>query len=132
MASVAAEQHKDVIDLQSFMDENLKPFSPFAYYDKHLDCIRVQILDCSITEERLSKFITFLRPTYPLSGQPYVGFTIKGIRHLFDKIGNPLEGVHSLTAIIDMTVKAFPHAAVKKVRDEFTGKLDGLNVDLAA
>lgn len=131
MASVANEQHDDVINIENYMSENLKEFSPFAYYDKHLDCIRVQIRDCSVTEERLSKFITFLRPTHG-SKDAYVGFTLKGIRHLFEENDWPLEGVKLLTEIIDMVIKAVPHSAVKKVRDEFTGQIEELEVDLAA
>lgn len=43
---------KQIEDLMSFMETiEYKEFVPFAYYDKHLDCIRVQIKDCSVIEK---------------------------------------------------------------------------------
>ena len=52
-------------DLNAFMAENLsEDFQPFAYFDKHMDCIRVKIRDCSVTEVRLSRMFTVLKPNH--------------------------------------------------------------------
>lgn len=95
-------------DLLSAMPE----FTPFAYYDKHLDCIRVQIRDCSITEERVNRIFTVLKPNHCDIGPEYVGFNIKGIRHLFNQMKLPTEGVMRLTDIIDGIVQKFPESTV--------------------
>ena len=47
---------------QFFADNPPKVFRPCAYYDKHLDCIHVQVRDCSFTEIRLNEVF------YRLSG----------------------------------------------------------------
>lgn len=107
--------------VESFMDSNLKEFVPFAYFDNHMDCIRVKIMDCSVTEIRLSSIFTVLRPNHGHHAKTgrNVGFTIKGIAHLFDKLGLPLSGVRDLTEILDAIVKVYPDAAVKRVTEEF-------------
>ena len=94
---------------------DIPEFKPFAYYDKHLDCIRVQIRDCSVTEERVNRIFTVLKPNHSEVGAQYVGFNIKGIRHLFNQIGLPLHGVISLTDIFDGIVQQFPEATVLNV-----------------
>jgi hypothetical protein len=70
-------------------------FKPLAYYDKHLDCIRVRIRDCSVIEEKLSKIFTVLRASHT-DYQTYVGFNIKGVRYLFEQLGLKPEGVFAL------------------------------------
>lgn len=110
-------------ELNEFMAMNLGEFKPFAYFDKHMDCIRVLIQDVSVTEERLSKFFTIAKPNNsPFSGYR-VGFTIKGVAHLFNRAGIPLSGVKSLVDILDEIVKELPHAAVKQVSEEFSSVL---------
>ncbi len=101
-------------------------FKPFAYYDKHLDCIRVRIQDCSVVEERLSRIFTILKAAHPIEsgGDQLVGFNIKGIRHLFEQVGLPHEGVFKLVDIISEIVKVYPDTFVKKVREEFIAVLE--------
>ena len=66
------------------------PFRPMAYYDKHLDCIRVEIRDCSITEHRCGEILTVLEDNHPENDQgKYVGFTIKGVGHVFEELSLP-------------------------------------------
>lgn len=43
------------------MAAHIQPFQPTAYYDKHLDCIRVLILDVSTTEAHLNEYFDFAR-----------------------------------------------------------------------
>ena len=107
-------------DLTGFMAENLMDFKPIAYFDKHMDCIRVLIQDVSITEERLSKYFTVAKPNHGGFGGRHVGFTIKGVAHLFNEAGLHLSGVQTLVTILDEIVKAVPHSAVKKVVEEFS------------
>ncbi len=72
----------------------LSPFKQRAYYDQHLDCIRVVIRECSFCEHRLTAIMTVLEDNYPEPGQqPFVGFEIKGVEHLFESLQLPLEGV---------------------------------------
>ena len=91
-------------------------FVPIAFYDKHMDCIRVITHDRSVTEHRLDGLITVLEcnnrgPFDPL----YVGFTIKGARHLFAQIGLALEGVYRLAELIERIVRHQPGSAVAEM-----------------
>jgi len=93
-------------------------FRPFAYYDKHLDCIRVQLLDCSFKEERKNKIITVLSANHTEQNF-FAGFNIKGVRYIFEKMGLSTVGVYKLTDLVDLLVKFFPDAAIKHVQDVF-------------
>ena len=93
-------------------------FEPFAIFDKHLDCIRVRTRDCSILEERKSRFITLLYSAHA-EVRTCVGFTLKGIRNLFEKAGLPLTGVIALADVMDAVAKNYPHALVSEVQNEF-------------
>ncbi len=110
--------------------QSIPEFQPFAFYDKHLDCIRVQIVDCSVTEERVNRIFTVLKPNYDDAGPQFVGFNIKGIRHLFNQIRLPLEGVIRLTDIIDGIVKNFPESTVLSVirKVQTNDKYDDLEI----
>ena len=116
--------------IREFMAD-LQPFQPVAYFDKHMDCVRVLIQDVSVTEERLNEYFTVARANHGLNAGSNVGFTIKGIALLFVQIGLPLKGVHDLVAILDGIVKAIPHTAVKRVLEEFSPvlKKNHLSVD---
>jgi hypothetical protein len=62
-------------------------FRPVAYFDKHMDCIRVLTHDRSVTEHRINEFYTLYETNFPGPFDPkYVGFTIKGIRSLFSEV----------------------------------------------
>ncbi|MGP8051008.1 MAG: hypothetical protein ACLPYB_10390 [Desulfobaccales bacterium] len=100
---------------QFFADNPPKAFQPCAYYDKHLDCIRVQVKDCSFTEIRLNELFTIYQANHTESRE-YMGFSIKGIRHLLEKSEFPKakQGPFMLAEILDHIVK---------VRPEFTSDL---------
>lgn len=121
-------------DIGGFMGENLKPFRPFAYFDKHMDCIRVLVKDVSVIEVRQSDMFTVARPAHPsrFDEGRNVGFTIKGVAHLFNELGLPLSGVYQLVEILDEIIKKIPHTTVKRVVDEFSAVLrqQNLSVDL--
>ncbi len=118
--------------IDAFMADNLTQFQPYAYYDKHMDCIRVKILNCSVTETRMSKMFTLLKSNgdSALAGS-HVGFTIKGVAHLFASLGLSLNGVHNVANILNEIVKKMPHSVVKKVAEEFVPvvKRKNLTVD---
>jgi hypothetical protein len=109
-----------------------RDFAPFAYWDKHLDCIRVQIRDCSVTEERLNRFFTVLVPNHADTAH-YVGFTVKGVRHLFEEVKLPLAGLVPLVEILDRIMKIYPDMAVKSVIEAVQRErvLQSLQVDFA-
>src|ERR1035438_3063364 len=89
--------------------KGLKPFRPVAYFDRHMDCIRVELRDCSFTEERLNQHITLLEDNYPTPPRtPVAGVMIKGIKHLFNQCGLPLDGIIHVTTILDQVVKLYP------------------------
>ena len=125
------EDEEQQLDLDQFLSKYLCEFRPFAYWDKHLDCIRVQIRDCSVTETRVNRIFTVLKANhcdYDLD----VGFTIKGVRHLFHEMGIPLSGVIRMSDLIHAIVEAFPEQTVKNVTEtlsESDAFLD-LEVDL--
>ena len=91
-------------------------FSPIAFYDKHMDCIRVVTHDRSVTEQRINGLITLLECNNRGQFDPlYVGFTIKGVRHLFAQIGLPLDGVYKLAELIDKIVRHQPGSTVAEM-----------------
>lgn len=119
----------------SFLKENpIKTFSPLAYYDKHLDCIRVKIRDCSVTETRLDRVFTIIEDNYPEPGQDkYVGFTIKGVQHLFKRLGIPLGGVLKITDLLNQIVAQCPQEIMSAALAQFEPMLRNteLKVDFA-
>lgn len=123
-------------DLSDFMRHNLKEeFHPFAYYDKHMDCIRVQVKDCSVTEDRLSSIFTVMKANHDDIDE-YIGFSIKGVRYLFERVGLPKIGVIKLAQIIDAIVKKYPDGVVKLINEKFAYLLKDdrleISLDLAA
>ena len=110
----------EISEINEFMAANLQPFQPAAYFDKHMDCIRVLISDVSVTEVRLNEYFTVARANNGLTAGTNVGFTIKGIAYLFNAVGLPLTGVHELVSILDQIIKQIPHTAVKQVLEEFS------------
>jgi hypothetical protein len=94
----------------------LAAFVPVAYYDKHMDCIRVLVLNRSVTEHRIDSMFTVFECNHrgPLDPE-YVGFSIKGVRHLFSEIGVPLEGVYRLTDLIQRIVSHKPGSAMSEL-----------------
>jgi len=84
-------------------------FKPIAYYDKHMDCIRVELRDCSVTEVRIDPTLTLLRDNDPSAAQhPMSGVMIKGIKHLFKSWGLQLEGIHLVTDIVNRLLADLP------------------------
>ena len=92
-------------------------FRPFAYYDKHLDAIRVQIVDGSICEERLDPILTICRANE--WNDEVVGFAIKGVSHLLDGLGIKPSGAIQLTKLLDALVKTYPSYSTKFVLEIF-------------
>lgn len=89
---------------------HLAGFRPIAYFDKHMDCIRVFTHDRSVTEHRINKFFTLCENNFP-SGPcdpQYIGFVIKGVKQLFSELGLPLDRTHQLADVIDRVVKHKP------------------------
>ena len=77
-------------------------FGPFAYYDKHLDCVRVRIKDASICEVRCGPIFDVALDAHTTE---IVGFSINGVRHLFEEAG--LSGGHvcQIAEMLDGFVK---------------------------
>ena len=91
-------------------------FSPTAYYDKHMDCIRVLTHDRSVTEHRLDGFFTIYECNHRTKFDPeYVGFTIKGVRHPFERVGIPLDGVYTLAELIEKVIQHEPSSAMSQI-----------------
>jgi hypothetical protein len=104
---------------QFFGDNPPGVFQPCAYYDKHLDCIRVQLRDCSFTEIRLNRVFTIYQANH-VTNVEYVGFSIKGIRHLFERLRHPRpkEGPVLLAEIMDEMIKADPESLINLIQRE--------------
>lgn len=113
----------------AFMSANYRAFRPYAYFDKHMDAIRVRLADCSVTEKRLNRYFTLLVPNDPQRGGRAVGVTVKGVNYLFDQCGLPVSGVHSLAEIINAIVKMFPDMAASRVQEELASQLEKLSVN---
>ena len=110
---------------QFYAEHPPKVFSPCAYFDKHLDCIRVQIKDCSFTEIRLNEAFTIYQANHVACAE-YMGFSIKGIRHLLEELKLPKakEGPYILAEVIDAAVKANPGAFGDLIQRNFAGLLN--------
>jgi len=96
------------------LEETLKEwpissFRPVAYYDKHMDCIRIELRDCSMTEERINPVLTVLHDNYPGPGQDArAGLMIKGITHFFSKWEMTMEGVVFVTELLNQLLEQLP------------------------
>jgi hypothetical protein len=96
----------------------ISEFRPVAYFDKHMDCIRVLTHDISITEHRLDDFFTIFEANRRSRFDPkYVGFAIKGVKQLFNDAGIQLEGTYKRVDIIDKLVKHRPGSVVSAMID---------------
>ena len=88
---------------------SIQNFRPVAYYDKHMDCIRVLTHDRSVTEHRIGAFFTVHECNHREPHDPqYVGFTIKRVRYLFEQAGLSLDRVYKLAELIDILVRCQP------------------------
>ncbi len=106
-----------------------KEFRPIAYYDKHLDCIRVQLKDCSFTEKRLNRYWTVLEENHGAIDS-LAGFNIKGIQYLAKKLGFPTTGVMKLTDLIDKIVIHYPDSSANIIEEGFTYILRQANLEV--
>ena len=88
-------------------------FNPVAYYDENLDCVRVLVRDCSITETRINENLTLLEDNYPEKGEArYVGFSIKGAKHFCIKNGLPTTGPITVSGILTAMLDQHPETVV--------------------
>ena len=110
----------------------LTPFAPVAYYDTHMDCIRVMVSDRSVTEERLDESLTLYRTNHrrPFDRE-HSGFCLKGVAHLFDDIGLEIGSVATLTEIIDAVAKSRPHSLMSKILSDFAAEQSDIALDWA-
>ena len=112
-------------------------FRPCAWFDAPLDCIRIIVRDCSYSEIRINQFLTLLEENYPATqDEPeYVGFTLKGVKHLCKTHGIPLDAPVKLADIFDLVLsESEPHVRptyFKVVRPMVT-KSQAQEFDLAA
>jgi hypothetical protein len=110
---------------QFFTENPPKNFKPCAYYDKHLDCIRVQTKDCSFTEIRLNEVFTIYQANH-IESVEYMGFSIKGVRYLLEKLEFPeaKQGPFILAEIMDAIIKKHPQFAGRLIQTQFADSLD--------
>lgn len=93
----------------------LAEFRPVAYFDKHMDCIRVFTHDRSVTEHRINEYYTLCEANHRGKFDPqYVGFVIKGVKQLFHEIGLPIDRSHKLADVIDKLVKHRPGSVMSE------------------
>jgi len=97
----------------------LQEFRPFALYDDRLDCIRVITRDCSVTDVRVNGRITLLEDNHAGSNKAfkYVGFTIKGAKHLCRECGFDLNLPVRISDLLDVIVAASPEPVVRAIVD---------------
>lgn len=109
-----------VAEMKAFISAHggCNTFRPIAYYDKHMDCIRVQLFDCSFIEERQNKILTVLKSNHDGEGK-LAGFNIKGVRHVFLQLGIPFSGVYAITFLLDKIVALYPDKALREAQNHF-------------
>jgi hypothetical protein len=107
----------------------LADFGPVAYFDRHMDCIRVFIADRSVTEDRIDDTLTLYMTNHASPFDPiHCGFCLKGIRHLLDSLGIEQGMEIRLAALIDAIVKHSPHSTVARILEAFP-RQEGLVVE---
>ncbi len=129
----ATEQ--EMPELTAFLHENLNEFQPFAYYDKHMDCIRVQIRDCSFYETRINQHVTELKPLS--AGDELMGFNIKGVRYMITEYLSDI--VHpdmtiSIAEFVNYMVKQIPDGTMNMFAQDIKPMIEALTdveIDLA-
>ena len=93
------------------MTMNIATFSPHAYYDKAQDHLRVELRDCSITEERINGHLTMLRDNYPGPGQDdCAGLMIEGVSTLFTDL--EIHHYSFLAAFLGAVIERLPRDPV--------------------
>ena len=98
----------------------IQAFTPVAYYDQDTDCIRVFTHDRSITERRVDQHLTIYQTNHRGRFDPeHVGFSLKGVHHLFDEVGLDISAAYNLAEVIDALVKRMPDALMTKVLKDF-------------
>lgn len=107
-------------NLDAFMAENLNEFKPFAYFDKHMDCVRVKFQDCSVTEVRLNRFLTVLKPNHNKSNG-IAGFTIKGFAYLFNGLGWSKDNPYKVAELLNAIVSKYPDGESIKLKKQVEG-----------
>ena len=105
-----------------------KDFEPIAFFDKHLDSIRVHIKDCSFTEIRLDRTFTIYEANHSDTLE-YVGFSIKGIRYYVKELGLPIDTPMHIAALIDYIVKANPEMCVDLIQKQFSSILSAVTIE---
>lgn len=86
---------------------------PYAEFDEGMDCIRVRLRDCSVTEERISEHFTVLYDNHPKQNQSQLaGFNIKGVHGL----GLSLSMTQNVADVIDMVVSVVPPEEVEQLK----------------
>lgn len=92
-------------------------FKPFAYYDKHLDAIRVRVINCRYKEYRFDQIITVYQSTDAKNADEIVGFAIKGVSHLLDELSMGGMTAVKIAAFLDALVKLYPTESTKTVQE---------------
>jgi hypothetical protein len=125
---------QETLTLDELMSRS-KDFRSTAYYDKHLDAIRVQVADCSIWEERKNRFITIYRRNDATAN--VVGFSIKGVRYILHEIGMPVRGSVRMADLLSGMILVWPDEATRMVaeiyaKEKLPAVVDGPNEAAAA
>lgn len=106
-------------DLFERAAKEMGPFQPIAYYDEHLDLIRVVLRDCSVLETRVNKMFTLLHDNSPQKGQSRcMGFVIKGARHLLDEWGMSDKKAHAVVDLLNKVLALLPAEENDRVTEE--------------
>ncbi|SFV85810.1 hypothetical protein MNB_SUP05-SYMBIONT-4-504 [hydrothermal vent metagenome] len=107
-------------------------FKPYAYYNKHLDKIVFYGKDCSIVAERKNKVFTLLRDAH--GKEEYMGFAIKGVRHMMKEVGFSNKESLTLAAFFTNIIETYNDDTMRMIQKQFSGsmKLTIENFDIAA
>lgn len=123
-------------DLGKPFSDRIAEFRPFAYYDKHLDCIRVHIRDCSAVEVRKNRIFTVMRAVHSNGNvvqDDFVGFNIKGVRHLFRELGLGFMDRQACCKVADVMsaiVARFPDKSGQEVSDKVQPILEKCSIEV--
>lgn len=97
-------------------------FKPYAYYNKHLDKIVFYGKDCSVVAERKNKVFTLLRDAH--GKEEYMGFAIKGVRHMMKKVGFSNNESLTLAEFFTNIIEIYNDDTMRMIQKKFSSSME--------
>lgn len=83
-------------------------FKPFVFYYSAMDCIKVIVADCSITELHVHPIFALYQNSYVEDQKAYIGFDIECAKHLCTLLGLHLVPGLKASELLKKIPRLFP------------------------